>query len=74
MAVVVKKHRVRTGEKVYLPGAVITDLKPKVEKELVDDGYCDYVEKKLNEPQEQEGNNGESNGPITGYPNRGKGK
>lgn len=42
MAVIVKKFRVNTGNKIYFPGESVPGLSPKEEAELVSSGICEY--------------------------------
>jgi|GEM_PF-3595353 len=43
MAIIVKKFNINTGDRIYSPGEAIIGLDEQHEKQLVDDGYCEYA-------------------------------
>ena len=80
MAVVVKKFRVHAGGRTYFPGEVISTLDKQEEKELVDAGYCEFVQEQKQAKDDGKPNKGkapkvpeqpveqEENGPDTSHP------
>lgn len=43
MTIIVKKFNVNTGVRIYSPGDTINGLDEQHEKQLVNDGYCEYA-------------------------------
>ncbi|MGG1442098.1 hypothetical protein ABE354_08565 [Brevibacillus laterosporus] len=44
MPVKVIRYQVNTGENVYLPGDIVSNLEQETEQQLVEDGFCALVE------------------------------
>lgn len=43
MSIIVKQFNINTGDRIYSPGDTIVGIDEQHEKQLVDDGYCEYV-------------------------------